>query len=181
MICSTSFAAVNNITEEDGSPSVYPWKLKVSNGSLTDNGDGTASLAGGSASAGGSNTQVQFNDGGSLGGDGAFTHNKTTHTTSVASFAATGQTTKTADYTITTSDNFIMANATNAASLTITLPTATGSTGRLYTVKRISNGATPITLATTLGQTIDGQSTITIVTPNTSLDCVSDNTNWRLT
>ena len=45
LICSQSFAGVNNITEEDGSPSVYPWKVKFTNGTVTDNGDGTASVA----------------------------------------------------------------------------------------------------------------------------------------
>ena len=39
------YAAINNISEEDGSPSQFPWKLKVTNGALTDNGDGTASLS----------------------------------------------------------------------------------------------------------------------------------------
>lgn len=33
------------ITEEDGTPDTFPYKLKVTNGTLTDNGDGTASLA----------------------------------------------------------------------------------------------------------------------------------------
>ena len=44
MISSNAYAAVNNITEEDGSPSVYPWKLKFPNSSVTDNGDGTVSV-----------------------------------------------------------------------------------------------------------------------------------------
>lgn len=61
-----------NISEEDGSPSLYPWQLRVTNGSLTDNGDGTASLstsggAGGSPSA--PFNSIQFNNGGSFGGD----------------------------------------------------------------------------------------------------------------
>lgn len=47
-----SFAGINNISEEDGSPSIYPWKLKVTNGSLTDNGDGTASLSTGGGGGG---------------------------------------------------------------------------------------------------------------------------------
>lgn len=34
-----------NITEEDGSPNTFPYKLKTTNGTLTDNGDGTASLS----------------------------------------------------------------------------------------------------------------------------------------
>lgn len=35
---------VLNIREIDGDPSTYPYMLKVTNGSLTDNGDGTATL-----------------------------------------------------------------------------------------------------------------------------------------
>lgn len=41
-----------NIEETDGSPSVFPWKLKVSTGSLTDNGDGTATLSTGGGGGG---------------------------------------------------------------------------------------------------------------------------------
>ena len=40
-----------NIVEEDGSPSTFPYKLKVTNGTLTDNGDGTASLNTGGGSS----------------------------------------------------------------------------------------------------------------------------------
>jgi len=47
LLCSPVFAGVNNITEEDGSPSTFPWKIKFPNGTVTDNGDGTASIAGG--------------------------------------------------------------------------------------------------------------------------------------
>ena len=36
------------VEEEDGSPSIIVYKLKVGNSELTDNADGTASLAGGS-------------------------------------------------------------------------------------------------------------------------------------
>lgn len=48
LICSTAFADTNNplnITEEDGSPSVYPYKLKFTNATVTDGGDGTASIS----------------------------------------------------------------------------------------------------------------------------------------
>ena len=47
---------VLNIEETDGSPSTYPYKLKVTAGSLTDNGDGTATLATGSGGGGGSSS-----------------------------------------------------------------------------------------------------------------------------
>jgi len=45
--------------------------------------DITIASAGGSGSPGGSNTQVQFNDGGSFGGDADMTYNKTTNVLSV--------------------------------------------------------------------------------------------------
>lgn len=59
-------------TEADASPSVYdPWKVSVSNGTLTDNGDGSISITtgGGSGTPGGGNTSVQFNTGGTFSGD----------------------------------------------------------------------------------------------------------------
>jgi hypothetical protein len=43
----------------------------------------TINASGGSGSPGGSDTQVQFNDGGSFGGEAAFSYNKTTDTLSV--------------------------------------------------------------------------------------------------
>lgn len=55
------------------------------NVTLTDNGTGSVTIdaAGGSGSPGGSNTQVQFNDSGSFGGDAGLTYNKTTDTLTV--------------------------------------------------------------------------------------------------
>ena len=58
----------------------------------------------------------------------------------------------------------------------VTLPTAVGNTNQ-YTLKTIDTVSK--TVATTSSQTIDGNTTI-IITPNTSVDVVSDNTNWRI-
>ena len=70
------------VTEVDGSPDGRPiTKLIVSNGDLTISGR-TATIvtgSGGGTSPGGSDTQVQFNDGGSFGGDAGLTYNKTTN------------------------------------------------------------------------------------------------------
>lgn len=57
---------------------------------------------------------------------------------------------------------------------TLTLPTAVGNTNR-YTVKNVS-GTT--TIATTSAQTIDGSSTASLPVQYTSLDLVSDGSNW---
>jgi len=76
------------VEEQDGSPAVIPvLKIKVSNGTLTDDTGGTVSLTtgggGSSGSPGGSNTQVQFNDAGSFGGDAGLVYNKTTDSLSI--------------------------------------------------------------------------------------------------
>ena len=57
--------------------------LTISDDSANDEVDVTISAAGGSGSPGGSDTQVQFNDGGSFGGDADMTYNKTTNVLSV--------------------------------------------------------------------------------------------------
>lgn len=56
-ISSISFADITNqlnIEEEDGTPSTFPYKLKVTNGTLTDNLDGTVSLTTGGGGGGSS-------------------------------------------------------------------------------------------------------------------------------
>ena len=60
---------------------------------------------------------------------------------------------------------------------TLTLPTAV-SNSNLYTVK--NTGANTVTIATTSSQTIDGSLTITLPVANTSVDIVSDGSNWRI-
>lgn len=77
-------------------------KLRMCTGTAWVNIDTSATAV---ATPGGSDTQVQFNDGGSLGGDAGLTYNKTTDTLtgSVGSFA-----------TMTTSTKFYGANGTAA-------------------------------------------------------------------
>jgi hypothetical protein len=66
------------------------WTLPAADGTngqvLSTNGSGTLSWAsgGGGGSPGGSNTQVQFNDSGSFGGDSGLTYNKTTDVLTVS-------------------------------------------------------------------------------------------------
>lgn len=84
-----------NIIEVDGSPSTYPYQLKVTNGTLTDNSDGTATLTIAGGAPGGSNTQVQFNDSSAFGGDAGLVYNKTTDTLSVLGGLVVGDNTAT--------------------------------------------------------------------------------------
>lgn len=86
-------------------------------------------------------------------------------------------TTKTADYTITGDDDVIFVDSTYK-SLTMTLPSAVGISGKQYTIKKIDNSANVVTIATTLSQTINGSSTQIINT--TPIVVQSDGSNWTL-
>lgn len=63
------------------------------------------------------------------------------------------------------------------AAVALTLPTAVSNTNR-YTVKNIFSSN--CTVATTSTETIDGGAAPITLTPNTSLDFISDGANWRL-
>jgi hypothetical protein len=62
-------------------------------------------------------------------------------------------------------------------SFTVTLPTAIGNTSR-YDIKNIGSGTA--TIATTLSQTIDGSTPITLPVQYTSLTIVSNGTGWNI-
>ena len=64
-----------------------------------------------------------------------------------------------------------------SGTMTLTLPTAVSNTGR-YTVKRTGSGV--ITIATTSAQTIDGSASASINVQYTSLDLISDGSNWSV-
>jgi hypothetical protein len=67
---------------------ISPLLKEGANITLTQSGQViTIASSGGSASAGGSNTQVQFNDGGALAGDSGLTYNKTTDRLTAGSLA----------------------------------------------------------------------------------------------
>lgn len=87
--------------------------------------------------------------------------------------------TKAANYTLTTTDDYIVANGTGG-SFTLTLPTAVGVTGREYTIKANLSGVNVVTVATTGGQTIDEASTIALSLSATykGITVVSDGANW---
>jgi hypothetical protein len=85
-------------------------------------------------------------------------------------------TTKTAGYTVVAADDTVLCT-TNA--FTVTLPTAVGLSGRVFTIKNGNTVASGnnITLATTGGQTIDGTAPGTVA-PLAKVNLMSDNANW---
>lgn len=87
--------------------------------------------------------------------------------------------TKTASYTLTADETIVLANAASAA-ITVTLPTAVGIGGRIFSVKKTDTSSNLVTLATTSSQTIDGETTAEISSAYTSLAVVSDGANWHI-
>lgn len=87
------------------------------------------------------------------------------------------QTTKTANYTATTSDFYIWVDATGGA-VTITLPTAIGNAGRTFVIKKIDSSGNAVTIDANGSQTIDGALTQVITTQYAAYSIASDNANW---
>lgn len=86
-------------------------------------------------------------------------------------------TTVTGATTLTQSNSTVLADATSAG-YNVTLPTAVGITGRMYTVKKIDSTGNTVTIATTSSQTIDGVTTKAISTQWTGYTMQSDGANW---
>jgi hypothetical protein len=83
--------------------------------------------------------------------------------------------TKTANYTITGTDDIVICTAN---SFTVTLPTAVGRSGKTFKVKNAGSGV--ITVGTTSAQTIDGSTTYLLSVQYQSLTVESDGANWQV-
>jgi hypothetical protein len=86
----------------------------------------------------------------------------------------------TANYTVTASDNTVLANTTTGA-ITITLPAPGSFAGRIYTIKKIGTGGidNALTVSPTSG-TIDGGSSYIIYNDWTYVTLQTDGTNWYI-
>ena len=120
------------------------WTLPSVDGSsgqvLSTNGTGTLSWATASGAPGGSNTQIQFNNSGSLGGSGNFTWDGTN-----VQIGATGA----LRFADTDSSNYVAFKApgTVASNITWTLPNTDGSSGQFLS----TNGSGTLSWATASG------------------------------
>lgn len=86
--------------------------------------------------------------------------------------------TKTANYTLTTTDGLILGNVSGGA-FTLTLPTAVGNTGKVFTIKYAgSTNENKLTVNTTSSQTIDGLLSVIMSSPGDVMIVVSDGSNW---
>lgn len=87
-------------------------------------------------------------------------------------------TTKTASYTATDTDVVILCDTTTSA-ITITLPAASGRSGKFYVIHRKAGTTNSITIDPNASETIDGATTITVPTAAGSSKWIfSDGTSW---
>jgi hypothetical protein len=86
---------------------------------------------------------------------------------------------KTADATLTTSEEVVLVDC-NGANRTITLPAAASITGKFYKIKKTDSGAFSVTVDGNASETIDGATTIKLWSQYDSISIVSDGTNWAL-
>lgn len=77
--------------------------------------------------------------------------------------------------TTLTIDNCIVICNNGATAITITLPTATGISGRIYTIKRNAASTANVTIA----GTINGATNLTLIAPGQTETIFSDGTEWK--
>ncbi|MFN8371192.1 MAG: hypothetical protein U0T83_11290 [Bacteriovoracaceae bacterium] len=100
-------------------------------------------------------------------------------TLQVAGSVATKLLSKTANYTLTSSDSVILGDA-SGGTITLTLPTAVGIEGRQYTLKKTDSSTNAVTVSTTAAQTIDGATSFSLANRYDNLTIVSDGANWSI-
>ncbi len=88
-------------------------------------------------------------------------------------------TSKTSNYSASEDDYTILVNSSSGA-VTISLPSASGITGRLYVIKKTDSSGNLVTLDGNASETVDGYSTYSINTQNQSLTIQSDGSNWQI-
>ena len=99
-------------------------------------------------------------------------------TLQVGGSLSTAIVTKTANYTASASDYTILCNNT-AAAITVFLPNASGITGRMYVIKKISSSFS-VTIQASGSQTIDGVNTQILTSQYQKLVVQSDGSNWYI-
>lgn len=85
---------------------------------------------------------------------------------------------KTSNYTLTSSDNVVSVDSSGGA-FTLTLPSPSSVTGRLYTIRKSSSDFKAVTIARAASETLCGKSASSSVnTFEETLSFYSDGTNW---
>ena len=88
-------------------------------------------------------------------------------------------------YAVTTTASGITLGETHyivlvTGTVTITLPAASGCTGRTYVIKNALTGPGTVTVGRTGTDTIDGTTSLSLAVANKTTTVVSDGSNWRI-
>jgi hypothetical protein len=88
---------------------------------------------------------------------------------------------QTVSYNITTADSAI-GFTTSSSTLTATLPTAVGNSGKVFIIKKVDTGTGSVTINTTSSQTLDGRASgaISLAAYNDVITVESDGANWAI-
>ncbi len=78
------------------------------------------------------------------------------------------------------SGHYIVFVDASGGSRTITLPSASSLRGRQYIIKKIDSSSNAVIISPQSGQTIDGQSSLSLTTQYECVTIVSDGTNWQI-
>jgi hypothetical protein len=108
---------------------------------------------------------------------GGVTHNSVTTGSETASSLNWTVASKTATYSLGTTETTVLCNATGGA-FTVTLPAVAGLNGRRYEVVKTDSSGNAITVNCADAATINGSATTTVATQYTGKRFVTDGTNW---
>lgn len=87
-------------------------------------------------------------------------------------------TTVTSNATLDETESVIICN-NGSTPITITLPTAVGIDGRIYTIKRDDSSTKNVTIATTSSQMIDGMATLLLTNSKEAVTLISNGADWK--
>jgi hypothetical protein len=86
---------------------------------------------------------------------------------------------KSISYALAPTDDDVLFT-TGSSSLTATLPTAVGISGKTFLIKKIDSGSGIVTVATTSSQMIDGDASYILGNQWQFLKVFSDGSNWQV-
>ena len=113
-------------------------------------------------------------------GTGAPTFSKGIDLSSTGGFNKFLTSAKSADYTVTDTDNInVILMTTSSTDRTVTLPTAADNAGRKITVKKVDSGSGKCTLDGEGSETVDGSTTYDLLYQYDSITLICDGTEWH--
>lgn len=125
-------------------------------------------------------SQVKADDYVNSAGTGAPKFSKGIDLSQAAGYNKYATVAKSADYTVTTTDGVETILVTAASNVTITLPAASGSTGRRLTFKKVDSGSGWVAIVRAGSDTIDGAIKNLLHKQYSFVVIVSDGTSWHV-